>query len=427
MKSPGSGLRQDLILLRDRRFGQMFGARFTSVMGNAVSPVAIAFGILDIPDASAVTLSMVLAAQSIATVALMLYGGVIADRRSRFRVIATADALSAVACLGLALMLAKGWAPPMMLIGCAVLIGAATALLIPALTGVVTDLVGADQLQAANGLLHLATNIARACGFLLSGSAVAFVGPGWTLGFGASCFLVSAVVVGLIRSERSSPPASGGLTAALRDGWREFRSRRWLWTVVVQSAFVMAAFTAVLGVLGPVTAKRQLGGPLAWSAILTAWTVGMAVGVLVAMRLRPRRPVFVAVLFIFVVILPFVMLGLPLPLGVVVVTAFFAGIAMDIQAVLWQTTLQRELPPDMLSRVSAYDMFGSYLVGPLGILAAGPLAVSMGPRFALLAYAAVAATATAVVLFVPEVRRLQAPDAARGQRYEERLTVVTPD
>ncbi|HEY0700245.1 MAG TPA: MFS transporter, partial [Micromonospora sp.] len=77
--------------------------------------------------------------------------------------------------------------------------------------------------------------------------------------------------------------------------------------------------------------------------------------------------------------------------------------------VLWETTMQREIPPAALSRVSSYDALGSYMFGPIGLLAAGPAAVAFGPRPMLAACGVLIAAVTLVALLSPGVRRLRAP------------------
>lgn len=58
-------IRDDLTLLRDRRFAALFGARTLSMLGLAFAPVALAFGVLALPGADAGTLPGVVAADAI--------------------------------------------------------------------------------------------------------------------------------------------------------------------------------------------------------------------------------------------------------------------------------------------------------------------------------------------------------------------------
>src|SRR5690606_37115505 len=104
-----SSVSRDLGLLRERRFALLLAARSISMLGTAFAPVALAFGVLALPGASATTLSAVLAAEALPTVALMLVGGVVADRLPRHRVIAFAETVNAAAFSGLAAMMLTGW------------------------------------------------------------------------------------------------------------------------------------------------------------------------------------------------------------------------------------------------------------------------------------------------------------------------------
>ncbi|MCF3125717.1 MFS transporter [Streptomyces arenae] len=137
-------------LLRDRQFAVLFVARTTSVLGSAFGPVALTFAVLDMPGATATTLTVVLTAQTVPQVALMLFGGVIADRLPRHLLMTGAESVSALAFAGLAAMFLSGTASVPFV---ASVVGASLALYYPALTGVVPDVVPAEHLHTANALL----------------------------------------------------------------------------------------------------------------------------------------------------------------------------------------------------------------------------------------------------------------------------------
>jgi hypothetical protein len=77
---------------------------------------------------------------------------------------------------------------------------------------------------------------------------------------------------------------------------------------------------------------------------------------------------------------------------------------------LWETTLQQHIPPASLSRVSAYDWFGSLLCQPLGLALAGVVAAGIGMSRTLWIAAAVDLAAVAALLAAPSVRHLQRLD-----------------
>ncbi|HEY0699760.1 MAG TPA: MFS transporter, partial [Micromonospora sp.] len=191
--------REDLRLFRRRRFALLFTARAVSVLGSAFAPVALAFGVLALPGADATTLSLVLAAQAVPQVAFMLFGGVLADRLRRDRVMMVGESLSATSYVLLGVMLVTGWAPLPGMVAAAALSGLGVAVLFPAFAGVVPEVVPAERLQTANGLLRFGVNAARIAGYALAGAAVTLVGAGPALLVSAGLFAVSGGLVAALR------------------------------------------------------------------------------------------------------------------------------------------------------------------------------------------------------------------------------------
>jgi hypothetical protein len=197
-------------------------------------------------------------------------------------------------------------------------------------------------------------------------------------------------------------------------------SRTWLWTCIVYFAvanLMWGAWTA----LGPVVADRELGGAGPWGTVIGATGVGALLGSVLATRIRPSRPlVFVALMDgLFAMPLAFLAAGASVP--ALAVGAALSGAGVMLGMSVWETTLQRGVPPGSLSRVSSYDWFGSYAFYPLGLVAWGSIAGAIGVQSALwLAFGLVAASVVALVA-VPDVRRYSASRA--DARTEQR----TPD
>ncbi|MEV1171828.1 MFS transporter [Nonomuraea sp. NPDC049784] len=405
---------RDLGLLRDRRFALLVSARTIAFLGSAFAPVALAFGVLGLPGATASTLSVVLTAEAVPMIAFILFGGVLADRLPRTWVLMTGDFLMATGYFALAAMLLTGWTPLPALCVAAALSGVATAIAFPAFTGIVPEVVPVERLQAGNALIGLGANAARVAGAVLGGGAVVLFGGGWALIVSGVMFATAGLLIAMMRMKPVAEPRAAerrhSVVADLRDGWREFISRQWIWVVVAQFSLMVMAIQAGHGVLGPLLAKQTLGGPAAWSAFLAGEAVGTIVGVLTAMRLRPRRPILVAVLLCFPPALPYVLLGLDAPLWAIVIGAFVLGVSFDVFGVLWQTTMQREIPGEALSRVSSYDALGSLMFGPIGLLLAGQAANLFGTEESLLGCAVIIVLSTLAALLSPGVRNLRAPE-----------------
>jgi MFS family permease len=340
-------VRQDLSILRDHRFVLLLFARTSSVLGSAFGPVALAFGVLALPGATATTLSVVTAAEAFSLVVFVLLGGVIADRFPRLRVMVTSDILAAIGWGAIAAMLVTA-TPTWALVVAAAFAGMATAMFFPAFTGAVPELVPAERLQTANGFLRIGMNAARIGGFAAAGGAVAALGAGWAMALNSVLLLISAGLVATLRTPaRAIDPvattpgdaaaAGDGRTSMLRDlkeGWHEFRSRQWLWVVVLQYSVILMLLQAVFGVLGPVVANERLGGPAGWSWVLAGESIGMLVGVVFAIRMRPKRPIRLVVLMTFPLAGLPLALGLGAPLGVAVIAALLGGITTDILIVM---------------------------------------------------------------------------------------------
>jgi hypothetical protein len=166
-------------------------------------------------------------------------------------------------------------------------------------------------------------------------------------------------------------------------------------------------FTSALAVLGPVRALESYGGARGWALVLASLSVGTVVGVVVAMRVRPSRPLLVALFAQLFVILPIVAIASPWPLPVVMACAFVAGVAIDLFEVLWATALQQNIPRAALSRVSSYDWVGSLALTPIALVAAGALAATIGLSAAIWVSAALGGAVTLGFLD-PQIRDLRA-------------------
>lgn len=374
-------------LFRDPVFARFFAARTLSTLGSSFAPVALAFAVLQLPDGSPELLSAVLACESVPLVAFLLLGGVVADRLPRGRVLVLSMLLSAASSFALGAQILLGWTPLPALGAAAALNGTGIALLYPALTGLIPEILPVGRLQEGNALLGAARNIAQILGLVASGGLVAAVGGGWALLLGGALFLAAvALAATLPTGERGDGTLSaGGVLGDLREGWREFVAHEWLWVVVAVWSLLVLFFSAATGVIGPVLAKAELGGAGPWSWILAGEAVGSLLGGLAAMRWRPQRPMLAAILLVALALpLPFLCLGLGAPLAADVVAMAAAGAAFGVFGVVWSTLMQLKVEPGALSRVSSYDALGSLIFQPLGLLLGGPAAVLVGGRTAML-------------------------------------------
>ncbi len=268
-----------------------------------------------------------------------------------------------------------------------------------------------DQLQEANALLRLTFSGTNIVGAAVGGLLVATVGPGWALGWDGVTYLVGAAFIGAMRIPSTRIATAGtSVLRELRDGWREFSSHTWLWTIVAAAALANMANAAGWAVLGPVVADRELGGAGAWGAVVAAGSVGFLLGGLVSFRIRPRRPLFLAQAMLLLGASGMAALALGLPVWAVAAGAALAGVGFEIFGVFWELSLQQHVPRDRLSRVSSYDALGSFVAIPLGQVLAGPLSATIGVDATIWVAVALYTAPVAACLLVRDVRRLERTD-----------------
>ncbi|MBB5800386.1 MFS family permease [Saccharothrix ecbatanensis] len=393
-------------LLADRRFRRFFLGYATSLIGSSMAPVAMAFAVLD-TGASATALGLVFTAGVVPSIVLLLAGGVLADRVSRRTVMVVADIVCAAAQFVFAALIFTGTAELWSMMLLAAVRGGAAAFYQPAMAAMPPDLVKPDRLQRANSFLALAKAIPDVAGPAVAGVLVVLGGSGVVLVVDGVSYLLSAVFLAGVRVPRRVVPARASVVRDLREGWTEFRSRRWVWTGVVQFALWNMAVVAPFMVLGPVIARNELGGAWAWGTIAAAQGAGAVLAGVVLLRVRVRRPLvtIVVVQLSWVLLLGFLALRLSLP--VVAVAAFAVGIGSGVFIALWRTTEQTLIPRDVLSRVTSYELLGAYALGPVGLAVVGPVSDALGIAPVLWFGVAWQLLSSAAILLLPEVRSIR--------------------
>jgi hypothetical protein len=285
--------------------------------------------------------------------------------------------------------------------------GAGTAFFAPASTGLMPLLVRPDLLQQANALRGLAQSAGMVAGPALAGVLVATAGAGVALAVDAATFAVSAAFLLALRMPALAPPESASFIGELRDGWREFRARDWVWGIVIAAA-VANMLGASYQVLGPLQAQRELGGAGAWATIATCVGIGHVLGGTFILRRRVERPLLVGSLAVMLWPILWVLIAFASPVAAIAAIALLGGFGLMVFNALWEATLQAEIPAESLSRVSAYDWLGSLAFNPLGVAVVGPIASGIGIEATLIACAAGATLVNVWILTLPGVRRMRA-------------------
>jgi len=387
-------------------------AQFASGVGRFMVLAAMPFAVFSIGGSTG-QIGIALACEAGVYVSFLLVGGVAGDRLSRRSVLVGADLLRVASQGSVAVLLILGDAAFWQLLLAQAVSGLGAAFFAPTMTGFVREVAPEGHLQQANGLRKMSDAAAAVAGPALAAVLVAGVGPNWAFGADALSFLLSAsLLVGVRRrfgvaAAEARDEESFSMLASTREGWVEFRSRTWLWAVVLEFAVLNALVVAPFFVLGPSMAGGALGGASGWAIVLCALAAGEATGGIVGLGWAPARPLVAASLAVTLWATPLLALAALAPMPFMAGAAVLGGAGLALFGVLWETTLQGHVPAQRLSRVMSYDEFGSSGVLPLGYVVGGTTMGILGPSTALLGGVAVLLVATAGVLAVPSVRALR--------------------
>lgn len=412
-----------------RNYSLLTAAAVVTSLGSNGSLIAAAFAVLD-AGGDGGDVGLVAAARTLPLVLFLLIGGAVADRLPRHRVMVAANALNCLSQAAFATLVLAGEPQLWQMMLLTALGGTGQAFFSPAAEGMLMSTVDGEQAGRAFAVFRMAMQGAALGGAALGGAMVAAIGPGWVLAVDAAAFAVAGALRSFLDVSHIPPrEPGGGMLADLRDGWREFAGRPWLWGIVLQFSVANAVVAAAESVYGPLVARDHLGGAGPWGLALGCFGAGTVAGALLMTRWKPRRLLFVGTLCVFPLALPSAALAVPVSAGVLCAVMFLTGLTVEVFGVSWMTALHQEIPEDKLSRVSAYDWFGSVALVPLAAALAGPAELAFGRTAALWGCAVLVVLVTAAVLCVSDVRNLTlrtkhvargAPDAENGSADAER-------
>jgi MFS family permease len=387
-------------------FSMLVTARLISNVGNGLSPIALAYGVLSLPGADGSDLSIVMGARYLPLIIFMLFGGVFADRFQRNRIVGGSDIIGSALVAVSAISLIAGFSSILLLAIMGALFGFLNALWWPAMSGVLPEILPKEKLQEGNAIIGLMSNIGVVFGTLLGGVIVTLTSPGWALLIDGATFFIAGLIVWNLKLDAKSRIESPGILDDLRVGWREFISRSWLVTMVIAFAFINMAFDSMITILGPLNFSDPETGPRNWSYNLAGLTIGMMIGGIIVLKFKFKHPLFVSMILVAISGVWDFALAFDLSLVISIAAGVFSGIAVEIFLVTWSTSMQTHIPEESFSRVNAYDSLGSYGFAPLGIIIAGPLAEAFSVNSILFATGSITLLASVVALSVKSVRTL---------------------
>jgi predicted MFS family arabinose efflux permease len=356
-------------------------------------------------------------AQTLPFLLLSIPAGVLADRTSRRRLMAGAEAvrvLALVAVLALASLGLLTW-PRLALLG---FVGACgTIAFSVAAPALVPALVPAASLAAANGRLELARTVAFVAGPALAGALVGRLGPAAAFTAAAALSACAAILLGGLREPARPPRAREHLLDDLRQGARFVFGHALLRPIFVTQLVFNTAFFVLHAVYVPYAVARLGLSASGVGATLAVYGVGLVAGALLAPRIIRVVP------FGLVIALGPVT-GL-VAAGVMVSTIWtpspvLAGLSfllLGAGPVVWvisTATLRQTITPRaLLGRVSSINML-AYGSRPIGAAIGAAVGGLYGAERALLVAAAGFLVQAVVILISPVPRLARQPELAEA-------------
>ncbi|KQQ25858.1 MFS transporter [Frondihabitans sp. Leaf304] len=408
-------------LLRVPAFRALWLGRLLSWVGAGLGPVALVFAAIDL-GAGPTGLGLVIASRSVPNVALVLFGGSLADRLPKWSVAVAASVLSAASLATVALLLATGTATLPLVAAAAALGGAGSAFFAPATNAVLRDTVPEDDVRDATVLNRVGMNLGLVGGTALGGGVVGAFSPEIALAVGSLVFTAAiAAFAGLPRDTIGSV-RGGSFAADLGAGIRFVARSPWLRATLALSFVAQFAFAGGVQVIGPFAADDSFGRTL-WGFAGAVQTLGLIVGAIVAGRLRGRLRLATATVGIAAMALPLGVLALILSVRPMVidplhwffwlsVALFAASVGLEIFTIPLDVTIQLQVPRSYLARVYAGLTLASLAGMPLGELAVGPAVDRFGAPLTLSALGALVLVAAGLVAASRRVRDLDRPTSS---------------
>ena len=274
--------------LRNALFRSLWIATIVSNVGSWMQDVGAGWLMTELSSSPSMV-ALVEAADSLAIMLLALPAGAIADIVDRRRLLIAVQAYLMVLAATLGILTLLGAITAWMLLAFIFALGVGGAMMMPAWSAIVPDLVSRDELSSAVGLNSVAINASRAIGPAVAGVLVAAVGPWLVFILDALSYIgIIAVLIGWRREHRKSTLPAERFMSALRVGMRFIWHADALQAVLIRgSAFFV--FASATWALFPLIVRQELRrGPETYGLLLTCIGAGAVAGAALLPRVRAR-------------------------------------------------------------------------------------------------------------------------------------------
>lgn len=367
--------------LRIPNYRRYYAGQAVSLTGTWMQMIAQSWLVLELTHSS-VDLGIVVALQALPVLLLGPYGGVVADRVDKRRLMVVLQSLMAIQALALGILTVTGTIRVWEIAVLAALLGVNNAFENPTRQSFMMELVGADELRNAISLNTVLVNVARSVGPAVAGIVIAVAGEGicFLANAGSFVFVVFSLLTLDASALRPSRPAERK-PRQLREGLSYVSSNQLLFVPLLMMGLT-GMLTYEFQVSLPTLAKTLGGGAGTYGLMMTAMGAGAVVGGLVT---AARGRTGLRALVLAASALGVLLLGVSLAptTAVAFVLLVLAGAASVAFIAICNSTLQLASAPAMRGRVMALWFVGFQGSTPIGGPVIGVVIAAAGARAGL--------------------------------------------
>ena len=384
MPAPRRSLNPFRALQIHRNFRLFWTGQTVSLIGSWMQQVGQGWLALELTN-SAFFVGLVAAAGTFPVLLFSLYGGVVADRRSKLHIVMVCQSLLLLEAAALWWLTLTGIINVEWLLVLATIAGLVSAFEIPARQALTVELVTREDLVDAIALNSGGFNLARIIGPSLAAIVLAQLGLAWCFGINALSYFAVLGSLAFIRLPAWTPVVHlVSPFVQLKQGFQYIRDTR-----MVSGLMGVIAIYSIFGfqylTMMPVIARDLLGtGASGYGALLTFVGVGALSGALALAALGPRirrGRLFRDTAFSFAVLTILFSFVRSVPLAAVVL--LFLGLTMLVNGALANGILQTVVPDELRGRVMATYIFVYVGFTPIGSFIAGAVARVVGVEWAI--------------------------------------------
>ncbi len=398
--------KQTFAALAHRNYRLWFAGQLTSLLGTWMQTTAQGFLVFELTHSPAY-LGYVGFTYGIPTWLFTLYGGIIADRIPRRRLLVITQIAMMLLAFILAALTFFQIVQPWHILLLSFALGVANAFDAPARQAFVTDMVPPEDLTNAIALNGAMFNSATAVGPAAAGVAYALFGPAWCFTINGLSFIAVIIALSLMHFEQKpASPARGSAIGQLNEGLRHAISHPLIRTILIVVG-VTSFFGLSLTTLVPAWTVKILGGGAATNGLLlSARGIGAFAGALLIASLG-RSSIRGRLLLAGAIFYPLSLLAFAFTRGLALPLLFIVGLGGgSIFALNLSNALVQTLTPEALrGRVMGVYTLTFFGCMPIGAVWIGTIAEHLGEPAAVIINAAVALVFALVLWFrAPRLR-----------------------